>query len=139
MLLCKGALIAVGYSIDHSAKKFMVLWEKITEATFSNKFGLFWTNYYHGEAELQVFSVNFQNRYKKSIKEFYFALKHRKNSELLVLLWKASQNTPNIITAARMNLKIAHNLTGYISKSFLFFYFPCPFFFFFLGDKQVRL
>ena len=96
-------------------------------------------NYYHGEAELQVFSVNFQNRYKKSIKEFYFALKHRKNSELLVLLWKASQNTPNIITAARMNFKIAHNLTGYISKSFLFFYFPCPFFFFFLGDKQVRL
>ena len=129
MLLCKGALIAVGYSIDHSAKKFMVLWEKITEATFSNKFGLFWMNYYHGEAELQVFSVNFQNRYKKSIKEFYFALKHRKNSELLVLLWKASQNTPNIITAARMNFKIAHNLTGYISKSFLFFNFPCPFFF----------
>lgn len=96
-------------------------------------------NYYHGEAELQVFSVNFQNRYKKSIKQFYFALKHRKNSELLVLLWKASQNTPNIITAARMNFKIAHNLTGYISKSFLFFNFPCPFFFFFLGDTQVRL
>ena len=129
MLLCKGALIAVGYSIDHSAKKFMVLWEKITEATFSNKFGLFWTNYYHGEAELQVFSVNFRNRYKKSIKEFYFALKHRKNSELLVLLWKASQNTPNIITAARMNFKLAHNLTGYISKSFLFFLFPSSFFF----------
>ena len=136
MLLCKGALIAVGYSIDHSAKKFMVLWEKITEATFSNKFGLFWTNYYHGEAELQVFSVNFQNRHKKSIKELYFALKHRKISELLVLLWKASQNTPNIITEARMNFKIVHNLTGYISKSFLFFLFPLSFFFFLLFRRQ---
>ena len=132
MLLCKGALIAVGYSIDHSAKKFMVLWEKITEATFSNKFGLFWMNYYHGEAELQVFSVNFQNRYKKSIKEFYFALKHRKNSELLVLLWKASQNTPNIITAARMNFKLylAHNHCNWLHfKEFSIFLFPLSFFF----------
>ena len=44
LLMCKGALIAVRYSIDHSGKKFMVLWEKITETTLSKKFGLFWMN-----------------------------------------------------------------------------------------------
>ena len=55
----------------------------------------------YGDAELQVFSVSFQHRYKKSIKEFYFASKHTKNSELLVLFWKVSQNTPNIITGQR--------------------------------------
>ena len=45
----------------------------------------------YGDAEFQVFCVSFQHRYKKSIKEFYFAFKHRKNSELLVLLWKAGK------------------------------------------------
>ena len=93
----------------------------------------------YGDAELQVFSVDFQNRYKKSIKEFILISKHRKYSELLVLLWKASQNTPNIIKAARMNFKLIHNLTGYIWKEFSIFLFPLSFFFFFLGDKQVRL
>ena len=82
------------------------------------------------------FLPKFSKRHKKSSKEFCFALKHRKNSELLVLLWKASQNTPNIITAARMNFKIAHNLTAYISKSFLFFLFPLSFFFLRLFRRQ---
>ena len=37
--------------------------------------GLFWMNeLLYGDAELQVFSVDFQNRYKKSIKLFFFLL-----------------------------------------------------------------
>jgi len=129
MLLCKGALIAVFYSIDHSAKMFMVLWEKITEATLSNKFGLFWMNeLLYGDAELQVFSVSFQHRYKKSVKEFYFAFKHRKKQWVVSFIVESWQNTLNVITAARMNFKLVHNLSGYIWKELFIFLFPWSFF-----------